>query len=210
MDAWTISYQAMQHESSINCDQFIQRASDFIDDQLEPGAVAAMQMHLAGCASCARYHRVLLRGLALVQDVPSIEPSPDFALRLHMRLRAVDDEMLANQRAVTSGVAVVLSVAVMVALAAWGPLLTLRLTGSVDRVAARSETATDAPPLDLSPAPPVSATGTLDWLMGTPGFGGVSLRPANVNATFPGPYSPLVIQPPDVGSTIQTSFSGNE
>jgi hypothetical protein len=83
------------------------------------------------------------------------------------------------------------------------------LTGDERRIAVEPEPVPDALPLDRAPAAPAS-TGSLDWLVGSSGFGGLSLRPANLPATFPGPYSPLVIQPPDVGRAIQASFSGNE
>ena len=104
---------------SMTCSECIAIASDFVDDAIPPAVAVRFRFHIEQCASCARYHQVLTKGLTLARDVPEIEPAPDFVLRLHRQLRAVDDEMLARQRSATSGVAVALGVAGLVAFAAW-------------------------------------------------------------------------------------------
>jgi hypothetical protein len=177
---------------SMTCDECIGIASEFVDDALPPEIAQRFRFHLAQCASCARYHHVLTRGLTLVRDVPEIEPAPDFVLRLHRQLRAVDDEMLARQRSVTSGVAVALAVAGLVAFAAWSPILL------------RDETApavTSAEP--AQPSVPTVDGETLDpwdlWYGGSASFRAGDEMP-NLDASFPGPYSPLIVQPPDAGA----------
>jgi hypothetical protein len=98
--------------------------------------------------------------------------------------------MLARQRSATSGVAVALAVAGLVAFAAWSPIL-LRDAPPAAMSVAEPEDAPAAPSDDATPEP-------WDlWYGGSAGFGDNGEMP-NLNASFPGPYSPLIVQPPDV------------
>lgn len=72
----------------MDCREFLLRYSDY-DDSLVPAQEAArFQAHMAECASCARYDRVLRKGRMVARQLPVPEPSPDFIPRLQLRLRA--------------------------------------------------------------------------------------------------------------------------
>lgn len=45
-----------------------------------------MRAHLAECECCARYDTVVRRGLLVLRNLPTIEPSPDFFDRLSGKL----------------------------------------------------------------------------------------------------------------------------
>jgi hypothetical protein len=169
----------------MTCQNCIAQATDFLDEALSPIERARHASHLERCPNCARYHRVLERGLGLARDVAEIEPTPGFRMRLHGRLRGLDEERRRRERA-ASGAALVLTVAGLVALAAWVPIWQ-------DAFQGRRSTAVSMQS-DVMPGLPPE-TGMMDWWY--PGLGGSAAvsRPA---AAFPGPYSPLIVQPPVV------------
>ncbi len=169
----------------MTCQDCIAQVTDFLDETLSPIEWARHASHIERCASCARYHRVLRRGLGLVRDVAEIEPTPGFRTRLHRRLRGVNEERRRRERA-ASGAALVLVVAGLVALAAWVPIWQEAM--QAQRATAFSLQA------DARPGLPPEMDMMDWWYPGLDGSAAVS-RPA---ATFPGPYSPLVIQPPVV------------
>lgn len=70
----------------MECREFLLRYSDY-DDSLIPAHEAdRFRAHMAECASCARYDRVLRKGRMLARQVEGPRPSPDFIPRLHLRL----------------------------------------------------------------------------------------------------------------------------
>jgi hypothetical protein len=79
--------------------------------------------HIAGCASCTRYDRVLRRGLKTLAAQALIEPDVNFTSDLHRRL-AFEDHRLAA-RPITSMAAASVTVAAMLAFAAWLPVMML-------------------------------------------------------------------------------------
>ncbi|MBT8462350.1 MAG: zf-HC2 domain-containing protein [Gemmatimonadetes bacterium] len=74
----------------MSCDQFVERYTDFRDGLLDAETREEVQMHLASCSCCARYDRVMQRGLELLSDLPLTESSDDFMPRLRHRLYNVD------------------------------------------------------------------------------------------------------------------------
>ncbi|MEK6255526.1 MAG: hypothetical protein N2B05_12590 [Gemmatimonadales bacterium] len=74
----------------MSCDRFIERYTDFRDGLLDVEAPVEVESHLAACACCARYDRVMRRGLELLSDIPLPESSDDFMPRLRHRLYNVD------------------------------------------------------------------------------------------------------------------------
>lgn len=186
----------------MSCEEFIGLATEAVDGGVGPLDSARMAAHMSACSSCARYHRVLNRGLTLVRELPEIEPSPDFIVQLHRRLRAADDEMLQRQRSASSGVLVAFALAGLVAFAAWGPLLlpsgspgtaTAALTSPDNTSVTTIDLATtplDTEPLELRPDP---------WDAWFGGAEGGPLHAHGFVASFPGAYEPLIVQPPDEG-----------
>jgi hypothetical protein len=74
----------------MSCDRFIELYSDFRDGVLGPQECAELEAHRESCPCCARYHRVMQRGLEILSTVPSAESSDDFMPRLRHRLYNVD------------------------------------------------------------------------------------------------------------------------
>ena len=105
----------------IDCPDFLDRYSDFRDQLLEPGEHAAFEQHLATCASCARYDRVVAGGIETLLRLPEVTPSPDFADRLGDRLDMVD--VMAGSTGSGAPVALVIAVAATIGAAAWLPAM---------------------------------------------------------------------------------------
>lgn len=184
----------------MTCQDCVNQETDFIDDALTPLERARHASHLERCTSCARYHRVLARGLQLVRDMPEIQPSPGFRGTLHRRLRAVQDDRIRRERAVLSGATAAIALAGLIALAAWAPVWQEAVQRRHTEVAARDQLAT-VPTVELPPG---------QWWYDGPGGEGSTPLVHRVS-TFPGPYSPLVVQPPAVSTPGTTpAYSDGE
>lgn len=183
------------------CDEFLARHSEYMDGQLPPVLAGRLGSHAAACPSCARYDRVVRRGVALVRELPDIAPADEFELRLQHRLFHVQDaDALGGSRA--SGAAAALAIAAAIALLAWSPLLVQRTTApGMPATAAASPRASvpiaqpSVPLFDQSAWYPVP-------LAVTP-----AEHPSALLAAFPGPYSPLVVTPP-VHRTMRSISTG--
>ena len=71
----------------MDCREFRDRHLAFLDDTLEEKELISMERHRAECDRCSRYDVAIRRGLLVFRNLPAIAPSPQFALRLHARLR---------------------------------------------------------------------------------------------------------------------------
>ena len=116
----------------IDCSEFLDGYSDFRDALHDPERQAAFALHAEICEPCARYHRVLSGGLAVLLRAPELTPSDDFATRLERRLADVEAERLTERPPGTS-VAVTVAIALAIGAAAWLPAL--RAPGGVVRLA---------------------------------------------------------------------------
>jgi hypothetical protein len=106
----------------VNCQTFLAEYSALRDGDLPAWRIAELEDHLAGCAACAQYDAVLMRGTALLSAVPEIAPSPDFSLRLRDRLSEVEAEMAWDRRTRAS-LAGTVTLAALVAIAVGGALV---------------------------------------------------------------------------------------
>ncbi|MDX1675996.1 MAG: zf-HC2 domain-containing protein [Longimicrobiales bacterium] len=70
----------------MDCREFLQRYSEYDDSLIPPEEGDRFRAHMAACPSCARYDRVLRKGRMLARQLPRVEPSPDFGVRLRRRL----------------------------------------------------------------------------------------------------------------------------
>jgi hypothetical protein len=70
----------------MDCRNFRDNHLAFLDDALAPAELAAMREHVAECTSCSTHDTAVRRGLLLVRNLPSIQPSADFSARLNARL----------------------------------------------------------------------------------------------------------------------------
>lgn len=70
----------------MDCREFREKHLAFVDDTLPGIELVGIQMHLTECEGCARQDAIVRRSLMLFRNLPSIELSPDFAVRLQQRL----------------------------------------------------------------------------------------------------------------------------
>jgi anti-sigma factor RsiW len=119
----------------VNCEVFLAEYSSLCDGLLSDEVAVEMEVHRDECESCARYDRVLRQGTELFRALPELEVSDDFGARLQHRIWHVEDEMAWERTQGSRGsVAATLSIAAMIAFAAWVP--TARSTPSLPTVAA--------------------------------------------------------------------------
>jgi len=60
----------------LTCSHFLDRHTEYRDGYLDEAAEAAMQAHLSGCSSCARYDRVIEQGVAILRSLEVEAPQP--------------------------------------------------------------------------------------------------------------------------------------
>lgn len=104
-----------------DCAEFLDRYSEYRDGLLSPVLSERFAAHLDSCASCARYHRVVVSGVEAFAGLPELSPSTDFALRLQDRLR--EEEWMARRATSGAPLGVTVAVAAALGLAAWLPTL---------------------------------------------------------------------------------------
>lgn len=192
------------------CSELLARHGDYLDGMLAAHEAARLQWHMSVCCSCARYDRIVRRGIDLAREVPDITPTPDFEQRLQHRLHHVQGVVIAGESRAPAGAVATFAVAGLIALLAWSPLL---LDGANEpgtiATAERATPRNPAPGLPPLPArtPLLSGAGDL-WEPAaavSPLSSGEMVR---ILATFPGPYSPLVVTPPVHGGHVRTISSG--
>lgn len=88
-----------------SCAAFLARHTDYRDGNLSPLLAAQHAAHAARCDSCARYARVLERGVDVLRNVSEVEPSEEFAARLQHRLFHLEDGALRPRRRYAPGLA---------------------------------------------------------------------------------------------------------
>ncbi len=69
----------------MDCEEFLEDYSDFLDGDLEEHPACDYRDHLQKCPNCAEYDRVMRRGLHLVRALDPPESNPDFFPRLQHR-----------------------------------------------------------------------------------------------------------------------------
>ena len=71
----------------MDCRRFRENHLAFLDDALAPLEMVGMERHLAECEPCARHDTAVRRGLLLFRNLPAIQPSADFGVRLNAKIR---------------------------------------------------------------------------------------------------------------------------
>jgi anti-sigma factor RsiW len=110
-----------------------------MDGQMDAEGAEQWRLHLSACPDCARYERVLRRGLNVLSQQPRAELADDFFLQLNQRL--IREDHRAHTRPVTSLAASSIAVAAMLAFAAWIPVLMLSQGSTSNAIAAQSASA---------------------------------------------------------------------
>jgi hypothetical protein len=106
----------------MDCRRFREQHVGYVDDTLPAVEMEAMHQHVRVCRRCARHDTALRRGLLLVRNLPTIEPSSDFMARLHARLqelKAANSGPFGTAPARTPSLATFAALAAGVALAAY-------------------------------------------------------------------------------------------
>jgi len=112
----------------MDCNDFLDRYSDFHDDELgELPDREEFDRHISACPACARYHHVLTQGALLLRELPEPAFREDFRDRLQHRLYLSEVEGRAGRSGVlvlSTPLALGLAAAAMLAVAAaWGPMV---------------------------------------------------------------------------------------
>lgn len=105
----------------LSCKEVLARHSEYIDGEMAPPDTEAWRAHLATCTVCARYDRVLRKGVSLLAAKPDIEPEPEFML--HLRYRLADEAHRMEMQPVNHHMAAAVSVMAVLAVVAWIPML---------------------------------------------------------------------------------------
>jgi hypothetical protein len=120
---WASHGQQPGSESVLSCRECLARHSEYLDGEMDAVTAAMWRAHLAECPRCARYDRVLQRGIRTLTAQPQLLPQSDFMLQLQQRMLAEDRR--AVMRPFSSMATASLAVAVMLAFAAWLPVMIL-------------------------------------------------------------------------------------
>src|ERR1700741_2452703 len=111
----------------MDCQTFLAGYSGFRDGYVSEDEREALRAHAETCERCARYDRVVGRGVLLYRALPELEVSEDFGERLGHRLYHEDMERAQARRFATPGAALATAaIAAGIALFAWVPLMGVR------------------------------------------------------------------------------------
>ena len=103
----------------MDCREFLENHALFVDLRCSAIEERAFQQHAAECPKCAHHDAMVRRSLLLVKSLPTIEPSPDFRVRLDARLKLVQPEVAAPRfRPALSTFATIAAAALVVAVLA--------------------------------------------------------------------------------------------
>ena len=108
---------------SMNCSDFIERFSDYLDGSTPAEEAVALEAHLEACEPCRRYRTVVEHGASLLRSLPSPQLREDFEPRLWHRLYHVDDERVLNAHQSGAPALTVLGIAILLTALAWAPVL---------------------------------------------------------------------------------------
>jgi anti-sigma factor RsiW len=110
----------------MKCREFRAKHFAFVDDTLSAIDTAAMRCHLENCRWCSRHDAAVRRSLLLVRNLPRVECSADFILRLEQRIRdlgPIDRSGRSDRRAGLSAATFAVLAASILAVATLGGLL---------------------------------------------------------------------------------------
>ncbi len=110
----------------MNCDEFLERFSEFRDREVADEESTAFEGHVAECDSCRRYREVVDRGVEVARSLEGLRPRSDFQERLRHRIYHADLTEAKKGRSGSSPfVTLALAgAAVLAGIGAWGPMAT--------------------------------------------------------------------------------------
>jgi Putative zinc-finger len=108
----------------MDCQQFLEGYSAYRDHDVTWAEREAFEAHMDECEACARYDRVVRRGVDVFGHLPELEVSDDFGARLQHRIWHEDAVRTSAARRASAGAgAATVGLAAMIAAAAWVPLM---------------------------------------------------------------------------------------
>lgn len=75
----------------MTCADFLASYSQLRDGDLPSGETNALHAHLSECSSCARYDRVVQRGVEVLRDAPAPRVRDDFEARVRHSIYSLDE-----------------------------------------------------------------------------------------------------------------------
>jgi hypothetical protein len=99
----------------MNCREFKSNHVGFVDDLLSAADMADMRRHLRLCDRCASLDVRIRRSLMVVRNLPQIEPSADFYIRLSERLKTAPAPLASDRLASMATTAIVATAALAAA-----------------------------------------------------------------------------------------------
>jgi hypothetical protein len=184
------------------CSIFLEDHAAYIDDVMDAQDAAAHEAHAHECEACARYARVLDRGLRLVHELPEIEPSAYFEERLRHRIFHIEDDARLERDRGRSATG--LAAAALIALIAWSPMLwrnhASSNVGRVSYATSAASPATASTRYDYSDANDIAALREQQarrpsWYA-HPADAALEQAPVHRIVSVAGSYSPLIVSPP--------------
>ena len=111
----------------MDCKEYLARFSEFYDQRTDAAVSQEMEAHRAGCLGCGRYSETLESGTQILRALPPLEIAVDFRPRLDHRIYHLEDgASIARESLGTGATSVsVLAIAILVALSAWSPVVTV-------------------------------------------------------------------------------------
>ena len=107
----------------MNCTDFLDRFSDYVDGSAPIEEIEAMERHLAECTACGRYRVVVEQGASLLKALPEPELREDFVPRLRHRIYDLDSERALQATQSATPALTVLGIAILLTALAWAPVL---------------------------------------------------------------------------------------
>jgi hypothetical protein len=195
----------------MTCQEYLALHSELIDGGLPEADAARCRVHAADCATCARYDRVVRRGLRLVRDIPDVLPSYDFHARLQHRIFHLQDDAMRPDRLTAPGAAIAVMIAGLLAFAAWAPyVMDGPQAEPTEQIAdVTNESAAVGEEQSAEPAIPEwwFDGGARSVFSSTVFRAGAGM---DVTTAFPGPYSPLIVLAPYGGVGARPVIRYNE
>ncbi len=142
----------------MDCRDFRNKHVGFVDDTLSAVETEAMRKHRDACPACSRHDTAVRRGLLLVRNLPRVDVSPDFMVRLNDRLRNLPPVEQASARSSVMPIATFASIAAGLALVAFlGYEMTSRELTREQQPMRLAPVVATRPELPPSPVAPVFA-----------------------------------------------------
>ena len=157
----------------MECKEFLEGYSAYLDGVVSREEEEAFRRHLERCDACARYDRVIQRGVEIFRNLPRPVPAPDFLPRLRDRHYHVEDGIPYDTARHGGSAALVAVAAVGLLALAWLPFASrMPVEVELPAVAVEApppETQDDLPSL-FDPGPFVAPpSGDASWLAASPG-----------------------------------------